>query len=159
SALLRVVAGLCRPSAGRVRVGGWSVVEHPERTRRLIGYAADEPGLTDRMNALEHLDMVAAQRGLGRADRRAAAESMLELVDLAATGEPPTAALSGGPRRRFALRLPLGPDPPVLLLDDPLAGVDEVGRGELVAVLLELRTMGKSLLLASQTSADVTDVC
>jgi ABC-2 type transport system ATP-binding protein len=159
SALLRVIAGLCRPSAGRVWVGGWNVLERPDRTRRLIGYAADEPGLADRMTALEHLEMVGAQRGLGRADRRAAAESMLQLVDLTSSRESYVGALSRGQRRRLSLALALVHDPPVVLLDDPLAGVDELGRGELVSVLLELRSMGKSLLIASQSPTDVADVC
>jgi len=158
SALLRVVAGLCRPSAGQVRVGGWSVLERPDRARRFIGYAADEPGLADRMTAREHLEMVAAQRGLARADRRATAESMLELVDLATSRATYVAALSRGQRRRLALALALVHDPPVVLLDDPLAGVDEVGRGELLSVLVELKSMGKSLLITSQSASDAADV-
>lgn len=159
SALVRVVAGLCRPSHGRVRVGGWDMFEHPDRGRGLIGYAADEPGLADRLTPREHLELAAAQRGLGRSDRQAAAESMLELVDLAGQRGTYAAALSRGQRRRLALALALVHDPPIILLDEPLAGIDDVGRGELGSVLLELRAMGKTLLIASQAAADVAEVC
>lgn len=159
SALLRVVAALCRPSAGRVRVGGWDVIEHPERVRRTVGYVSDEAGLAERLTPLEHLGMVAAQHGLGRADRRAAAESMLELVDLTAQARTYVGALSRGQRRRLALALALVHDPPIILLDEPLSGVDEIGRGELLSVLLELRSMEKTLLIASQSQSDVSDVC
>lgn len=159
SALLRVVAALCRPSAGRVWVGGWDALTRPDRVRRLIGYVPDEVGLAERLTPLEHLAMVAAQHGLGRADRRAAAESMLELVDLAGHGQSYVGTLSRGQRRRLALALALVHDPPIILLDEPVAGVDEAGRGELLSVLVELRSMEKTLLIASQSQADVSDVC
>ncbi|MGH2460311.1 MAG: ABC transporter ATP-binding protein [Chloroflexota bacterium] len=159
SALLRVVAALARPSAGQVRVGGWDALVRPDQVRRLIGYVPDEGGLAERLTPLEHLGMVAAQHGLGRADRRAAAESMLELVDLADHDRADVATLSRGQRRRLALAMALVHDPPIILLDEPVAGVDEVGRGELLAVLLELRAMEKTLLIASQSHADVAEVC
>ncbi len=159
TALLRVVAALRRPTAGQVQVGGWDALQRPDQVRRLIGYVPDEAGLADRLTPLEHLSMVAAQHGLGRADGRAAAESMLELVDLAGHGRSYVAALSRGQRRRLALAMALVHDPPIILLDEPMAGVDEVGRGEFVSVLLELRSMEKTLLIASQSQVDVGDVC
>lgn len=159
SVLLRIVAGLCRPSRGEVRVGGVNAVEQPGRVRRMIGYAADELGLAERMSPREHLEMVAAQRGLDRADRQAATESMLELVDLAGARDRPVAALSRGQRRRLSLALALVHDPAVVLLDEPMSGVDEVGRGELTSVILELRSMGKTLLIASQAPSEIAEVC
>lgn len=159
TALLRVVAALCRPSAGQVRVGGWDALVRPDKVRRIIGYVPDETGLAERLTPLEHLSMVAAQHGLGRADGRAATESMLELVDLADHSRAYVATLSRGQRRRLALAMALVHDPPIILLDEPVAGVDDVGRGELLSVLLELRSMDKTLLIASQSQADVSEVC
>ncbi len=159
TALLRVVAALCRPTTGSVRVGGWDALQRPDRVRQLIGYVPDEGGLAERLTPLEHLGMVAAQHGLGRADRRAAAESMLELVDLADYDHAYVSTLSRGQRRRLALAVALVHDPPIILLDEPVAGVDETGRGELLAVLLELRSMEKTLLIASQSQVDVAEVC
>lgn len=159
SALLKVVAALSRPAAGEVRVGGWDVLTHPDRARRLIGYVPEADGLAERLTPFEHLEMVAAQRGLGRADRRAAAEAMLELVDLADNDRTNAAALSRGQHRRLSLALALIHDPPIILLDEPLAGIDEVGRSEVVAVLGELRAMAKTLLITSQSAADLTGIC
>lgn len=159
SALLRVAAGLCCPAAGRVRVGGWDVLTHPDRVRQVIGYVPDETGLADRLTPLEHLHLVAAQHGISRADRRAAVASMLELVDLDDHASSPVATLSRGQRRRLALAMALVHDPPIILLDEPMAGVDEIGRGELLAVLLELRAMQKTLLIASQSQGEIAEVC
>lgn len=159
SALLRVVAGLVRPSRGEARVEGLNVLEHPTRSRRVIGYAGDEDALAERMTPVEHLEMVAAERGLGRADRRDASESMLELVDLAPQRDAPIRSLSRGQRRRLALALSLVHDPPIVLLDEPMSGIDETGRSELASILLELRSMGKTLLIASQSTTDVAETC
>ena len=158
STLLRVVAGLCRPSRGVVRVGGWDLLERPERVRRLIGYVAAAPGLAERLTPAEHLALTAAQRGLGHAEAPSTVESMLDLVDLGRFASEPIGALSPGQRRRLAIALALVHDPPIILVDEPAAGLDEVGRGELISVLLELRSMGKTLLIASQSPTDVAEV-
>ncbi len=84
---------------------------------------------------------------------------MLELVDLAADARSYVGALARGQKRRLALALALVHDPPIILLDEPLDGIDDVGRGELISVLVELRAMEKTLLIASQSTADVGDVC
>ena len=158
STLLRVAAALCRPSAGSVQVSGWDVFRQPEQVRRNIGYVAGETGLADRLTPQEHLELAGSQRGLSRADRRVAAESMLELVDLTRQARTYVGELSPGQRRRLAVSLALVHDPPVILLDEPFTQIDEQGRGELTSVLLELRAMEKTLLIASQTQADVSEV-
>jgi ABC-type multidrug transport system ATPase subunit len=158
STLLRVVAALCRPSLGSVQVAGWDALRHPEQVRRNIGYVAGETGLADRLTPQEHLELVSCQHGLGRADRCVAAESMLELVDLTSQAHVYVGELSPGQRRRLAVALALVHDPPVILLDEPFAQIDEQGRSELTSVLLELRAMEKTLLVASQTQADVAEV-
>jgi ABC-2 type transport system ATP-binding protein len=159
SAPLRVVAGLCRPSAGQVRVGGWNAFERPERIRRLVGFVPEAPGLAERLTPLEHLNLVAAQRGLSRADGRVASESMLELVDLTDFTHAAALTLSRGQQRRLAMALALVHDPPIVLFDQPFDGVGEAGRGEIASVLLELRSMAKTLLIAANSPSDVADVC
>jgi ABC-2 type transport system ATP-binding protein len=159
SVLLRVVAGLHRPDAGQVWVGGWDVLRRPDQARRLIGYVPSEPGLAERLTPSEQLALVAAQRGLSHADRQIAVESMLELVDLAAASRVFGGDLSRGQRRRLALALALVHDPPIILLDEPFDGLDDVGRGEVISVLIELHSMEKTLLIACQSAAEVGDVC
>jgi ABC-2 type transport system ATP-binding protein len=159
SALLRLVAGLSRPSSGQVRINGYDVLETPQLTRRFIGYVSDRSGLAEQLTPREHLELVAAQHGFSRADRQAAADSMLELVDLVDRAHHASASLSRGQRRRLALALALVHDPAIVLLDEPFEGIDDVGRDELVAVLLELRSMAKTLLIASESRAEVAEVC
>jgi ABC-2 type transport system ATP-binding protein len=159
SALLRVVAGLRRPTAGQVRVAGWNIFKRPDQVRRAIGFVPDEPGLADRLTPHEHLALVASLRGLSAADGRSAAEAMLELVDLTQFANLAVATLSRGQQRRLAMALALVHDPPIILLDEPFDGVDETGRAEIASVLLELRAMAKTLLIATQSPNDVADVC
>jgi ABC-type multidrug transport system ATPase subunit len=84
---------------------------------------------------------------------------MLELVDLANHTRQQTGQLSPGQQHRLALALALVHDPPIILLDEPLAGLDDVGREEFAAVLVELRSMEKTLLIASESRATIADVC
>lgn len=159
SALLRVVAGLRRPTAGQVQVAGWNIFRRPDRVRRAIGFVPGEPGLADRLTPSEHLAMVASLRGLSRVDGQAAGEAMLELVDLTEFAHLAIAQLSRGQQRRLALALALVHDPPIILLEEPFDGIDETGRGEIASVLLELRAMGKTLLIATELPRDATDIC
>jgi ABC-2 type transport system ATP-binding protein len=159
SALLRVVAGLCRPAAGQVRVAGWNIFKRPDQVRRAIGFVPDDPGLAERLTPSEHLALAASLRGLSRVDGRTAAEAMLELVDLTQFANVAVSMLARGQQRRLAMALALVHDPPIILLDEPFDGVDETGRAEIASVLLELHAMAKTLLIATHSPNDVTDVC
>jgi len=84
---------------------------------------------------------------------------MLRVVDLFDQRNDEAAALSRGSRRRLALARALLHNPPILLLDDPLSGLDGRGRLELVEVLKEVRGMGMTMLVATHLLADLAQVC
>jgi ABC-2 type transport system ATP-binding protein len=158
SSLLRILALLERPSAGRMRVLGVDPLVDPGAARRLIGYAGPPTG-TPVFSVAEELDLAARLRGVGAAERRETVGVMLQLVELHDRRHRPVGVLSLGELKRLALARALVHDPAVLLLDGPFDGLDAGARAELRAVLAELPLMGKTLLVTGPTVAELAGLC
>lgn len=131
STMLRVIAGLTAPTAGRVRLDGSDVTSVPTH-RRGVGMMFQDHVLFPHLDVMGNVTFGLRVRG---DDRRAAAtrgEEMLESVGLGGFGARPVSSLSGGERQRVALARALAPSPRVLLLDEPMGSLDRVLRQQLV---------------------------
>ncbi len=159
STLLRALACLVRPTAGRALVCGFDTREDSTAVRRRVGYVPEQFGVYPRLSITQYLDFFAKAGGVSQWERRNTVETMLRVVDLYDRRRDEAAALSRGARRRLALARALLHNPPVLLLDDPLGGLDGRGRLELVEVLKEVRGMGITMLVATHLLADLAQVC
>jgi len=135
STLLRILAGLLRPSRGasRLLLDGREVPAAGRRAR--VGFAAPSLAFYDELTAVENLEFVAAARGLDRP--RARAEEALAGVGLAARAADPVAAYSSGMRQRLRLAFARLHRPPVLLLDEPGAHLDDEGRTTLERIVTD----------------------
>ena len=146
STLLRVLAGVLTPTAGRVTlsVDGRDVPSHD--LARAIGFAAPAVQLYDDLTATENLEFVARLRGLdaGRVP------AMLDRVGLGGRGGDRVAAYSTGMRQRLRLATALLPDPPLLLLDEPGATLDEQGR----ALVRDIVAAAPAAVLATNDPAE-----
>src|SRR3970282_1359710 len=116
---LRLVAGLERPNEGEVRIGGRDVSRVPPY-RRDVNTVFQSYALFPHLTVIENVSYGLKQRGLGRAERRARATEMLELVRLEGFEARTPRQLSGGQQQRVALARALVMPPRVLLLDEPL---------------------------------------
>ena len=121
STLLRLIAGLTRPSSGTVRIDRVPLSASNEAFRRLVGYAGHDAGLYPRLSVEENLTLFARLHGA----RRDRVTSMLEQLGLASRANTPVADLSAGLKRRAAVARALVHDPQVLLLDEPYANLDD----------------------------------
>ena len=121
--LLSVLGGFLVPSEGTVRLDADDVTRVPPAKRPTTTMFQDY-ALFPHMSLVDNVGFGLRMRGRGRRERRAAAESMLELVGLAGTGRKRPHELSGGQRQRVALARALAVDPEVLLLDEPLGALD-----------------------------------
>jgi ABC-2 type transport system ATP-binding protein len=157
STTIRLLLGLHRPTAGEARVLGLPA-GHPE-SRRRTGYLPEDSDLYPFLTARETVEMSGALHGMGRRERRAAAAGLLERVGLAAEADRRVEGFSRGMKRRAGLAAALVHSPELLVLDEPTAGLDPVGREGLLRILEECRGRGTTVLLSSHVLSDVERLC
>jgi ABC-2 type transport system ATP-binding protein len=157
--MLRMLATLLRPDAGRAEIDGWSVTRNPDVVRRVLGLMPDAFGVYDDMKVWEYLDFFARCYGLPAAGRRRMIGDLLELVDLGDRREAYVQDLSRGMQQRLCLAHALVHDPQVLLLDEPASGLDPRARVELRELLRELRSMGKTIVISSHILPELEELC
>ena len=147
---ISAVATLLRPDGGEIRVAGIDVCAEPKKVRRVIGLAGQYASIEPAMTGLENLRWCARLFGLGRQDAHAAADQVLERLDLADAGDRLVRDYSGGMRRRLDLGASLVGRPRLLLLDEPTTGLDPRGRRDLWDAIRNLVADGTDVLLTTQ---------
>jgi ABC-2 type transport system ATP-binding protein len=140
-------------------VGGYSVASHPKEIRRLVGYMPDFFGVYDDMTVIEYLEFFAAAYKINGPERRKRCDEMLDIVDLDFKRDAYANTLSRGQTQRLGLARVLLHDPKVLLLDEPLSGLDPRARIEMRALMRRLGTMGKTIIVSSHILPELADVC
>ncbi|HEV7662506.1 MAG TPA: ABC transporter ATP-binding protein [Chloroflexota bacterium] len=157
--LLRLLASLDRPTSGRITIHGFDTMRRARAVRDRIGYVPEEPMLYDGLTAEQYLQFVGRARGLGKQVRQVAVDTLLQVVGLEERRWRDVSSFSPGERRRLALASALVHEPDVLLLDDPLRGLDGFARLEQIEVLRELHRLGSTMVLAATRPEDVLEVC
>ncbi len=159
SVLLRLIASLDRPTSGRITIHGFDTVRRARGVRDRIGYVPEEPMLYDGITAEQYLQFVGRARGLGKQVRQVAVDTLLQVVGLDDRAWRDISAFSPGERRRLALAGALVHEPDVLVLDDPLRGLDGFARLEQIEVLRELHRLGSTMVLAATRVEDLLEIC
>ena len=153
---IRVMATLLEPMAGRVEVDGHDVTMSPDAVRRVIGYMPDHAGVYERITVREYLEFFADAFAVTDG---AIVDAVLELTDLRALGDRLVVTLSKGMKQRLQLARILLHDPKILILDEPASDLDPRARIEMRDLLLELRSLGKTVFLSSHILTELADVC
>jgi len=149
--LLKILARLLRPESGSVRVAAGDRELVGEERRRAVGWAGPDLAFYEDFTASENLHFF--RRAAGLPATEAEIDARLARVGLAAVAGRRVGAFSTGMKQRLRLAFAMLLDPPVLLLDEPTAGLDDEGREILGAVVQERRAAGP-LLLASNDVRD-----
>ena len=156
---MRIIATLLNPTWGESYVCGNSIYTKPKEIRRLVGYMPDFFGVYDDMKVIEYLEFFAAAYRIRGPERRKRCDEMLEIVDLDFKRDAYANTLSRGQTQRLGLARTLLHDPQVLLLDEPLSGLDPRARIEMRALLRRLGTMGKTVIVSSHILPELADTC
>jgi ABC-2 type transport system ATP-binding protein len=159
STTIKVLATLLRPHSGRALVGGLNVVHCPNEVRRRIGYMPDFFGVYEDLTVREYLHFFAAAYRLPSETRERTVGDVLELTDLGEKAGSQVDALSRGMKQRLGIARVLLHDPDLLLLDEPASGLDPRARIEIRELLVELKKMGKTILISSHILHELAQLC
>lgn len=147
STLIRLATGQARPTVGRVTVQGIDAWDW--RARLLVGYCPDHDAFYEDMTGRGFVREMARLCGYSRTEGGRRTEAVLELVGMEGRADRPIRGYSKGMRQRVKLAQALLADPKLLVLDEPLGGIDPVGRAEMLALFRTLAADGKCLLVSS----------
>jgi ABC-2 type transport system ATP-binding protein len=156
---MRIIATLLQPTWGEAYVCGHSIYNNAKEIRRLVGYMPDFFGVYDDMKVIEYLEFFAAAYRIRGTERNRRCEEMLNVVDLDFKRNAFANTLSRGQTQRLGLARVLLHDPQVLLLDEPLSGLDPRARIEMRNLLRRLGGMGKTIIVSSHILPELADIC
>ena len=148
STLMKLMTGQLKPSKGTIRVLGEPIWGNPDIFFR-IGFCPEQDAFYDRMTGLEWLTALVRLNGLAEKDADAAARRALDVVDLTEAAGKRIGGYSKGMRQRVKLAQAIIHDPELLVLDEPLAGMDPIGRRKTIRLIREWGREGKSLIVSS----------
>jgi ABC-2 type transport system ATP-binding protein len=156
--LMNLLAGLLRPTQGRVTVRGLAPAEHPERLFRDLGYCTQFDTFPRGMRGFDFVAGYLRLHGLPRAVARRLAETAIERVGMTAAAGRRIAAYSKGMKQRIKLAQAIAHDPAVLVLDEPLNGLDPLARAEVLALLRSFAAAGRHVIVSSHILHEVDDL-
>jgi len=154
---LRCLAGIIAPSAGTVEIAGHDIQKDPVSAKRALAFIPDEPHLFDHLTVEEHLRFVARLYGVADAEQRIA--PLLEEFEIADKRKSLSTELSRGMKQKLAIACGLLHDPSVLILDEPLTGLDPGGMRRMRATIADRARAGASVVLSSHLLTLVEELC
>ena len=157
--LMRLLMGLTRPSAGRIEVAGVDVAADPVAVRERIGFMPEHDCLPTDQSAADLVASLAELSGLPPTAARQRASDILALVGLDEARFRPIEGYSTGMRQRTKLAQAIVADPRLVLLDEPTAGLDPLGRDQMLELVARLSGFGISVLLSTHLLEDVERTC
>ncbi|MFQ5877315.1 MAG: ABC transporter ATP-binding protein [Acidobacteriota bacterium] len=154
---IKLALGLIFPDAGSIRLFGRDAGD--VEVRRRIGFLPENPYLYDYLTGSEFLDFHARLFGMGAAERRRRVRELLERVGLGNRGDRQLRHYSKGMLQRIGLAQALINDPELVILDEPMSGLDPIGRREVRDIILELKANGRTVFFSTHILSDTEMIC
>lgn len=156
---LRAAAGLQSPTTGAIRILGHDVFRDPTMVGRYLGFTPDTPAVYETLTVEQFLSYIARAYSIPRTLAEQRIDHWLEQLWIADKRKEKISTLSRGMRQRLGVARTLLPDPAVILLDEPAAGLDPAGRVQFRQLLAALRDQGKAMIVSSHILADLAEYC
>jgi ABC-2 type transport system ATP-binding protein len=156
---IRMMMGLLAPTSGTVLLGGHDIAREPEAAKAITGYLADHPFLYDKLTGRELLRFVGGLYAIGGRELERRAAELLERLSLAERGDDLTETYSHGMKQRLALATALLHRPRILVLDEPMVGLDPQGAVELRRLIVELSATGITIFLSTHSLSVAEALC
>lgn len=149
SSMLRLIAGMLKPSLGTIRINGLDVTEQHGKIKQLIGYMPQRFGLYPDLTVDENMAFFMDVFGIARAERKKRREKYLGFSNLLPFANRPAGNLSGGMKQKLGLACVLVHEPRLLILDEPTNGVDPVSRHEFWDILNNMKQEGMTMIIST----------
>jgi len=159
STTLKILTGTLSPGTGTVRIQGFSLPDQRMEAKRVIGYVPETAGIYESLSAKEFLEFIGRVRGIGEAALQEKIVTLLEGFEIAKQRFQRLATFSKGMRQKVLIAAALLHDPEVLLLDEPLTGLDVRSSLMFKDLIAELARAGKTVLYSSHVLDVVERVC
>lgn len=156
---IRVLVGLSLPTSGRVRIGGIDVVREPEKAKAMIGYVPDRPFLYEKLTGWELLHFVADLYRKPWSECESRAQSLLQYLDLKDWAPARIENYSHGMKQKLVLIAALSHDPRILVIDEPMVGLDALAQKQVKTLLRTKASEGKTVFLTTHTLSVAEAVC
>lgn len=157
STTIKILMGLVRPSGGEAAIFGVPVAE--SRARSLVGYLPENPAFYDFLSAREYLKFVGHAFRMADEDIVRQSDRVLELLELTSAANRAIRSYSKGMVQRLGLAQALLHDPDLYVLDEPMSGLDPLGRALVKEIILDLKKRGKTVFFSTHVTADIERVC
>ena len=156
--VLRSVAGIVQPSAGSIAIAGHDLATDEVAAKRSLGFVPEVPNPYDLLTVWEHLEFVARvyDKLDGFAER---AEALLRRLNLGEKRKELVLSLSKGMKQKLTIACAMVHDPPLLMLDEPIIGIDPKGQREVKALLGEVRAEGRGVLISTHILGTAEELC
>ncbi|MBO6166417.1 MAG: ATP-binding cassette domain-containing protein [Eubacterium sp.] len=156
---IRIICGLLKSTSGEVIVDGNKSIKDGRNIKKDIGYVPDFFGVYDNLKVSEYLEFFGSLYGMSYRDTRNVADGLLDLVNLRDKKDVFVDTLSRGMKQRLCVARALLHNPALLVMDEPSSGLDPGARVEMKELLMNLRSMGKTILISSHILADISEMC
>jgi ABC-2 type transport system ATP-binding protein len=156
---IRMMVGLLEPTAGTVVLGGHDVGREPEAAKAITGYVPDHPFLYDKLSGLELLRFIGGLYAMEERDLEDRAGDLLDEFGLVGIADELIETYSHGMRQRLALAAALVHRPRILVLDEPMVGIDPQGSLDLRRLLAALAASGVTIFLSTHSLGIAEELC
>lgn len=157
STTIKILVGLIRASSGSAELFGTPV--NQAKVRSKVGYLPENPSFYDFLTARELLQLVGRSFGMSPAHLKSESERVFDLLDLNHAADRSIRGFSKGMVQRLGLAQTLLHDPDLFILDEPMSGLDPVGRVLVKEIICDLKSRGKTVFFSTHVTADVEAVC
>ena len=157
STTIKIIMGLIRPTSGQASIMGYGTGS--SEARRHVGYLPENPAFYDYLTANEYLDFVGRTFKMDSGSLERRKEEVLSLLELKDASKRQIRGYSKGMVQRLGLAQVMLHDPDVYILDEPMSGLDPLGRALVKSIILDLKNQGKCVFFSTHITADVESVC
>ena len=156
---IRMLSGVLKPTAGTIHVDGIDIIHDPVESRRRIGYIPDRPYLYEKLTAREFLEFVGGIYGVDPATIRTRGDALLAENDLLDRADELVEAYSHGMKQRLVLSSALLHEPRLLIVDEPMVGLDPAGKRRIKDKFREVADSGRTVFLSTHSLDTAQEVC